>query len=1068
MEQPSGIPVRSSGIPRPTSRLPVLRPSGSQSQLRSPQSTEQLRKKPSLSSVSRASQPPPTLQKKASRSSLARSIAAAPANTSSNRSSVLSTKRAIPGLAQGRSSVADASVFKKPIGRPASRQTKAISQPPKPSNGDRSDDVLGDLDGFRSASRASSRASSRAGYRDNEPEYALEDDAEAAKSAVRKSRPSLSERTIESLSQLPSSPAGGKARRRSSFFNNDNSMGPPLRPASALSNGRRPTTSDGTPRATPSTPQRGAPFSQKGSMTAPGKRSVSAAMTGATPSRISSISRPPSTIKKQPLSQVQNLQATPKTRPLSTSKTMVARTPKPRLSLAGTFGQAVSPQATTPVATPSPARREQGLNKTPETARKSLNSSAALREQLAKAKATKRVDVATSSKDPDSKPNSSQALREQIAKAKEAAKRANVTSPPRTNTPPRDAIIPDPAEIASFDFGLEDPFNQRSKGGVSLLRKRVDAARADGRLNIAAMGFSEMPSEVLNMYEYDPDAPTVAWGEVVDLTSIIAADNDIQILPEAMFPDMDYEAAMESEDVVPQFGAVQNLDLHGNTFRELPVGLRRLTQLSKLNLSRNQLSTDALKVVFKISSLRELKLAENKLEGVLPPGIEHMTLLETLELQGNRLTHLPSEVRALTHLRSLNISDNNMASLPDELFTSIPIVELDASKNSFDGPFFQVDAAPRLQNLRLANNSLTSLCVSDSVLLPALKYLDLSANRLSRLPDVSAWTNLTTLLVGENSLSELPEGFVSLQQLRSADFTANDLTKLDPQIALMEGLENLTLAANPLRERKFLTMGAEDIKRDLMTRLDPETIGGTSHERDGTETLSQESVSEGNGWKLTPSGTLDLSSQKLAEVDEGAVASFAESHDIRQLYLQQNSLASIPTVTVQIQFLSVLDLSKNNIAEPLMESLTLPKLRELRLGSNKIRSLIGITSMLSAPSLQHLDVSNNRISGSLPTLREFFPELTLLMASDNSIDEVSADSLEGLRTVSLSNNDIARLEPQIGLLAGTLTSFDVEGNKFRVPNYAVLKKGTDAVLTWLKDKIPSPPEEFSNPGSPAF
>jgi hypothetical protein len=29
---------------------------------------------------------------------------------------------------------------------------------------------------------------------------------------------------------------------------------------------------------------------------------------------------------------------------------------------------------------------------------------------------------------------------------------------------------------------------------------------------------------------------------------------------------------------------VQNLDLHGNTLRELPLGLRQLTQLSRLNL----------------------------------------------------------------------------------------------------------------------------------------------------------------------------------------------------------------------------------------------------------------------------------------------------------------------------------------------------------------------------------------------------------------------------------------------------------------------------------------------------
>jgi Leucine-rich repeat (LRR) protein len=225
------------------------------------------------------------------------------------------------------------------------------------------------------------------------------------------------------------------------------------------------------------------------------------------------------------------------------------------------------------------------VNKTtPATSRKVSGSSTALRDQIAKAKAARRSDIAPTPEDTPPKVSSSQALREQIAKAREAAKRANAPREPRTITPPREAIVPDPAEIAGFDFGLEDPFNQGPKGGKSVMRKRLDGARADGRLNVAAMGLSELPDEILNMYKYDPDDKTVAWGEVVDLTVLIAADNELQSLPEQMFPDVDYELAAESDEDGPQFGGIMNLDLHGNILRELPTGLRRLTQLSKLNL----------------------------------------------------------------------------------------------------------------------------------------------------------------------------------------------------------------------------------------------------------------------------------------------------------------------------------------------------------------------------------------------------------------------------------------------------------------------------------------------------
>jgi Leucine-rich repeat (LRR) protein len=214
-----------------------------------------------------------------------------------------------------------------------------------------------------------------------------------------------------------------------------------------------------------------------------------------------------------------------------------------------------------------------------------------------------------------------------------------------------------------------------------------------------------------------------------------------------------------------------------------------------------------------------------------------------------------------------------------------------------------------------------------------------------------------------------------------------------------------------------------------------------------------------------------LSSQNLTQLDEDDILSFPASNEIRQLYLASNCLTMIPTITVQLSFLTALDLSKNNIGIPLSHPLEFTKLRELHLNGNKIQSLHEITSLLSTPKLTHLDVSTNRISGSLPNLRDFFPELLRFVAADNSISEVPAESLQGLKMVNLSNNEIGRLEPSIGRYAGTLTSLEVEGNRFRVPNYAVLKKGTEAILSWLSDKIPSATEQFSDPDvsrSPSF
>jgi Leucine-rich repeat (LRR) protein len=266
----------------------------------------------------------------------------------------------------------------------------------------------------------------------------------------------------------------------------------------------------------------------------------------------------------------------------------------------------------------------------------------------------------------------------------------------------------------------------------------------------------------------------------------------------------------------------------------------------------------------------------------------------------------------------------------------------------------------------------------------------------------------------------------------------------------MESLDHLTLAANPLRDRKFLTMGTDDLKRDLASRLPTDDLPAEVDEEAGNDTPEPAQ----SKWSLTPSGTLDLAGKDMSDLEIDDATSEVLVNGLRQLHLQRNTFAAIPPVVGSFQHLTVLDLSRNSIATALSAPLELAQLRELRLASNKMTGLTTLTAHLTAPNLVTLDVSINRLSGPLPALHASFPSLTTLLASDNKISEVSAESLTNLRIVNLGNNDIDRLEPRIGLLQGTLTSLEVEGNRFRVPNRQVLQKGTDAVLTWLRDKIP--------------
>lgn len=219
--------------------------------------------------------------------------------------------------------------------------------------------------------------------------------------------------------------------------------------------------------------------------------------------------------------------------------------------------------------------------------------------------------------------------------------------------------------------------------------------------------------------------------------------------------------------------------------------------------------------------------------------MSHLQSLEILELQSNKLTALPHSLSELKALRILNVANNSLSALALETLEGLPLTEVNASKNALAGTLTSssVTCLAKLQRLDVSCNSLTSLSDGD-LYLPALRDLDVSFNRLTALPAMTSWTSLTILNAEDNSIASLPVGFTGLQTVRSANFTGNDLRKLDPEIALMDTLESLNIAANPMAESKFMSMSTEEVKRTLKSRLaapgvvDPllemiESMGGT-------------------------------------------------------------------------------------------------------------------------------------------------------------------------------------------------------------------------------------------------
>lgn len=884
---------------------------------------------------------------------------------------------------------------------------------------------------------------------------------------TRPSLSSLSERTVETLAHIPPSPASVK--RQTSFFNGTSPIRSPSRTPSNISSYSR------SPSRLSSNQGNGTDLLSQpiSKLRPPSHNRMSVATstglpTGSTDS-LDSPSKLKRPTKRQSIPALGSVygSSTPTKKSITTPKVSHVRPPPSTSSKPPQFDMGPPERPLQVRKTRKPQAESSTSMRSPSTGSRYVSAASTLQDELTPEQQAE-SETRKASK-------SSNALRESIAKAKAARKAAAVTEKTKEATP---KVQPTGSFGGSFGglsggADLEDPFNQLPKGSNNLaLRKRVEGARASGTLNIAAMSLSEIPKEVLTMYEFDPNS-TSNWFENVDLVKFIAADNELSQVPDAVFPDINLEDLdPDSDERGPQFGGIETLDLHGNVLHSLPTGLKRLQNLRFLNLSNNDLTMSQIAIITEIPSLVNLKLANNKLEGSLSSAVSSLKGLESLDLRGNALTDLPTELGELKNLKTLDVGENQLSSLPFEVLSAIPLSTLNAPKNKLRGTLIpaSVDRLEKLESLNVASNNIEILAANESLSLPNLHSLLVSLNRIKRLPSVSSWQSLLLLSADGNKITELPAGFTDLKNVKNVDFTGNDISRLDDKIGLMEKLSTFRIANNPLRDRKLLSMDTEDIKLVLRNRCEPDPQDTDDEGSVATQfTLAPETPELESGWKVKPRGILDRSYSELKDLETGKLE-LINVEDVRSLYVQHNELRffPVPALGMLAQGLIELDLSHNplNSSELLSSVLELPQLQSLNVNATSLTTLDSLLANLRAPSLTFLDASNNRLTGALPNARQTYPELKTFNVSDNKISKLDFEAVQGLQVLDISNNDIDHLPPKIGLLGaerspknwGTgsaLRQLEVAGNRFRVPRWQTVAKGTEAVLDYLRQRIPA-------------
>ena len=149
--------------------------------------------------------------------------------------------------------------------------------------------------------------------------------------------------------------------------------------------------------------------------------------------------------------------------------------------------------------------------------------------------------------------------------------------------------------------------------------------------------------------------------------------------------------------------------------------LSKLTELVSLNISSNKISN----IPDFPESLLYLYLSNNNISR-LPTSFSNLINLQILYLNGNQLSEIPPEIYNLSQIWMLDLSDNKITVIPS-----------------------QIKLLYNLQNLNLHGNLIKKFPYEITEI--PLKFLNISKNPLTDLPDISQMNNLITITIDKGT-----------------------------------------------------------------------------------------------------------------------------------------------------------------------------------------------------------------------------------------------------------------------------------------------------------------------------
>ncbi|PIC46380.1 hypothetical protein B9Z55_006090 [Caenorhabditis nigoni] len=535
-----------------------------------------------------------------------------------------------------------------------------------------------------------------------------------------------------------------------------------------------------------------------------------------------------------------------------------------------------------------------------------------------------------------------------------------------------------------------------------------------------------------------------------------------------------------------QLNNLQFLYLDNNQLRIIPNLAFNHLRLVVLMLANNRITE-----IQKMSlphTLNFLVLRNNLLTQIPYVALNDLKMLQSIDLEGNNITHLmdtnevtfesemkvilrnnkirrldKNSFRSFRKIRELDISYNQIQTIEDSSFETVghmQSLDLSYNKIAYLPRGMLKNFAKTLKTLKLAENMVhaTPEALRD---LRNLTHLNLNGNKLNRIDgDVlrGCKDTLVELFIANNYLENIPHGVLSgMKQLEHLDISKNKIMTLKKPSSLLSittdensSVRRLNLAGNRINNMSdvhifehmpYLTY--VDVSFNRIRFISPRVF---------EKLKSLESLFLQNNqmthfpslFRLEKLRHLMLDNNQIQKIDNFSLADLPKLQHLSLAGNQIDLITENMFGSSSSSELKSLNLAHNKIHTISSRSFSdLDNLQQLRLSHNNIRTIPSMT-FANLKNLRYLDLSHNRIIKILPSALYQLPALDVLHLDQNNLNEIDRDAFRSfgdLQTFKLSHNAFRRFSCEFLGSITQIHQLDLSSNQINEIDVSCIARG---------------------------